>query len=114
MPAEETAANLRLMRLIDAPYTEAPFYGSRRMTAWLCRAGYPVNRQRVQRLMRTMGLEAIYPRPRLSQGGADHQVYPYLLRGLVPRPAEPDLECRYHLCPHAARVHVPRGHSGLV
>ncbi len=84
MPAEETAANLRLMRLIDAPYTEAPFYGSRRMTAWLCRAGYPVNRQRVQRLMRTMGLEAIYPRPRLSQGGADHQVYPYLLRGLVP------------------------------
>lgn len=84
VPAEETAANLQLMRLIDAQYTEAPFYGSRRMTAWLRRAGYGVNRKRVQRLMRTMGLEAIYPRPRLSQAGADHRVYPSRLRGLVP------------------------------
>ena len=83
VPAEETAAHLRLLRVIDAQYTEAPFYGSRRMTAWLRRAGYGVNRTRVQRLMRTMGLEAISPRPRLSQAGADHRVYPYLLRGLV-------------------------------
>jgi putative transposase len=83
VPAPETADNLRLMRLIDEHYTRAPFYGSRRMTAWLCRGGYAVNRKRVQRLMRTMGLEAIYPRPRLSQGGADHRVYPYLLRGIM-------------------------------
>jgi putative transposase len=81
--AEETAENLRMMRFIDEQYTRAPFYGSRRMTAWLCRVGYPVNRQRVQRLMHTMGLEAIYPRPRLSQGGADHRVYPDRLRGVV-------------------------------
>lgn len=84
IPAEETAENLRMIRLIDEQYTEAPCYGSRRMTAWLCRAGYSVNRQRVQRLMRTMGREAIYPRPRLSQEGAEHRVYPYRLRGLVP------------------------------
>lgn len=83
VPAKETAANLRLMRLIDEQYTRTPFYGSRRMTAWLCRRGYPVNRKRVQRLMRTMGLEAIYPRPHLSQGGVDHRVYPYRLRGVM-------------------------------
>ena len=53
------------------------------MTAWLCRGGDAVNRKRVQRLMRTMGLEAIYPRPRLSAGGADHLVYPYRLRGVM-------------------------------
>lgn len=71
------------MRVRDAQYTRAPFYGSRRMTAWLRRAGYPVERKRVQRLMRTLGLEAISPRPRLSQGGAAHRISPYRLRGVV-------------------------------
>src|SRR5947207_5052386 len=60
VPAEETAANLWLMRRIDAQYTASPFYGSRRMTAWLSQEGEVVNRKRVQRLMRLMGLEAIY------------------------------------------------------
>ena len=55
-PAGETAENLRLMRLIDGEYTAHPFYGSRRMTAWLSRRGEAVNRKRVQRLMRLMGL----------------------------------------------------------
>jgi putative transposase len=73
---------LRLMRLIDEEYTAHPFYGSRRMTAWLVRRGEAVNRKRVQRLLRVMGLEAIYPRPRLSSAGRGHRVYPYLLRGV--------------------------------
>ena len=81
-PAGETAENLRLMRLIDGEYTAHPFYGSRRMTAWLSRRGEAVNRKRVQRLMRLMGLEAIYPKPRLSAAGRGHRVYPYLLRGV--------------------------------
>src|SRR6185369_16642865 len=59
--AAETAANLRLMRLIDEEYTAHPFLGSRRLTAWLTQQGEAVNRKRVQRLMRLMGLEAIYP-----------------------------------------------------
>ena len=62
-PVGETPENLRLMRRIDEQYTACPFYGSRRMTAWLIQQGEEVNRKRVQRLMRTMGLEAIYPNP---------------------------------------------------
>jgi putative transposase len=79
-PAEETAANLALMRLIDEEYTAHPFYGSRKMTNWLVARGVVVNRKRVQRLMRLMGLEAIYPKPRLSVAGRGHRIYPYLLR----------------------------------
>jgi putative transposase len=81
-PVGETAENLRLMGLIDRHYTDCPVYGSRRMTAWLNQQGEAVNRKRVQRLMRIMGLEAIYPKPRLSVG-PKHKVYPYLLRGVV-------------------------------
>ncbi len=82
-PAGETEENLRLMRLIDEEYTAHPFYGSRRMTAWLRRQGEAVNRKRVQRLMGRMGLEAIYPKPRLSGAGPGHRKYPYLLRDVV-------------------------------
>ena len=82
-PDGEGQENLRIMRLIDEQYTRAPFYGSRRMTAWLRGCGYPVNRKRVQRLMRVMGIEAIYPKRRLSQGAADHRIYPYLLKGVT-------------------------------
>jgi putative transposase len=86
-PAAETADNLRLMRLIDQEYTAHPFLGSRRLTAWLIEQGEPVNRKRVQRLMRLMGLEAIYPKPKLSTARAGHRIYPYLLRGVaVERP----------------------------
>ena len=86
-PAGETAENLRLMRLIDEQYTAHPFYGSRRMTVWLTERGEEVNRKRVQRLMRVMGLEAIYPKPRLSLAGKGHRIYPYLLRGVkIERP----------------------------
>jgi len=81
-PGGEVAEDLRLMRRIDEQYTARPFYGSRRMTVWLNEQGEAVNRKRVQRLMRTMGLEAIYPKPRLSLAGKGHRIYPYLLRGV--------------------------------
>jgi putative transposase len=80
--AAETGENLRLMRLIDGQYTACPFYGSRRIRAWLVSQGEAVNRKRVQRLLRLMGLEAIYPKPRLS-ANRNHKVYPYLLRGVA-------------------------------
>lgn len=78
----ESEENLLLMRLIDEQYLKTPFYGSRKMTQHLCGLSYGVNRKRVQRLMRIMGLEAIFPSPRTSQSHPEHRVYPYLLRGL--------------------------------
>jgi putative transposase len=86
-PVPESAENLRLMRLIDQEYTAHPFYGSRKMTCWLVQQGEAVNRKRVQRLMRLMGLEAIYPKPKLSAAGRGHRIYPYLLRDVsIERP----------------------------
>jgi putative transposase len=80
--APESAENLRLMRLLDAEYTAHPFYGSRRLTEWLTKQGEDVNRKRVQRLLRLMGLVAIYPKPKLSAAGVGHRIYPYLLRNV--------------------------------
>ena len=71
------------MRLIDEQYTQTPFYGSRRMTAWLASQGFPVNRKRVSRLMRRMGIEAIYPKKRLSRPDVTAKKYPYLLRDMA-------------------------------
>jgi putative transposase len=86
-PLPESAANLALMRRIDAQYLRTPFFGSRRMTVWLQSEGERINRKRVQRLMRLMRLEAIYPKPRTTQPGAGHKIYPYLLRNVtVTRP----------------------------
>jgi putative transposase len=81
-PQGESPENLALMRLLDEAYTAWPFYGVRKMTAHLAREGQVVNVKRVRRLMRLMGLEAIYPRKRLSVPGEGHKRYPYLLRGL--------------------------------
>lgn len=74
--------SLELMDLLDRQFTDTPFYGSRRLTAWLNRQGHGVNRKRVQRLMRIMGLEAIYPKPNLSKRRKDHEIFPYLLKGI--------------------------------
>ena len=82
-PVPVSGEDLELMRLIDRQYLRTPFYGTRRMVVVLGQQGHPVERKRVQRLMRTMGLEAIYPKPRTSKPGAGHKVYPYLLRGLT-------------------------------
>jgi putative transposase len=84
---EESRENVKLMKLIDQQYTRVPFYGSRRMTAWLQEQGHAVNRKRVARLMRMMGIEAVYPKPKLSQPGEGHKIYPYLLKTLkIERP----------------------------
>ena len=71
------------MRLIDEQSMACPSYGSRRMTEWLTRRGEEVNRKRVQRLMRVMGIEALYPRRKTTIRGAGHKIYPYLLRDVA-------------------------------
>jgi len=81
-PQPESEYNLQLMRLIDEQYIRRPFYGSRRMREWLRGQGHGVCRDRIRRLMRLMGIEAIYPKPRLSIKDKEHRIYPYLLRDL--------------------------------
>jgi putative transposase len=75
--------NVMLMNLIDEQYIRTPFYGVPKMTAWLRRQGHQINPKRIRRLMRLMGIEAIYPKPRLSISSKEHLKYPYLLRGLT-------------------------------
>jgi putative transposase len=81
-PVPTNAEDLDLMALMDRQYLKTPFYGSRRMRAWLLGEGHQVNRKRVRRLMRLMGLEAIYRRPNTSKPAPGHRVYPYLLKGV--------------------------------
>jgi putative transposase len=81
-PSELDEYNLKIMRLIDEQFLNTPFYGSRRMTAYLNRHGLKVNRKRIQRLMRIMGIISIYPKPNLSKACKYHKIYPYLLRGI--------------------------------
>lgn len=81
-PAQESDDNLLLMRLIDEQYTKTPFYGSRKMMHWLATQGHQVNRKRIQRLMRVMGIQGVAPKPGTSLRNKQHKVYPYLLRGL--------------------------------
>jgi putative transposase len=81
-PVGESAEDMELVRLLNEQYTAAPFYGIRRMTAWLRSQGYAVNHKHVSRLLRTMGLEAIYAKPRLSRPAEGHTIYPYLLHGV--------------------------------
>lgn len=86
-PIKDTEENLDYMKQIDQLYMKWPFYGSRRMTTVLQRSGFQVNRKRIQRLMRLMGIQAIYPKPRLSMSNQEHKIYPYLLRDLfIDRP----------------------------
>jgi putative transposase len=82
-PVPVSADDLTVMRRMDELYLASPFYGSRRMTAVLRREGWAVNRKRVRRLMRLMGLQAIYQKPNTSRRHPEHKVYPYLLRGLI-------------------------------
>jgi len=81
-PAPSRAEDLELMTLMDRQYLKTPFYGSRRMKAWLLTEGYLVSRSKVRRLMRLMGLEAIYRRPNTSKPAPGHRIYPYLLKGV--------------------------------
>jgi putative transposase len=86
-PAGVSEEDLTFMKLIDRQYLSTPFYGARRMVAWLRKEGYEVNRKRIRRLMRVMGLSAIYRRPKTSKPAAGHRIHPYLLRGVeITRP----------------------------
>jgi len=88
-PCRDTQYNEQLMKLIDKQYIETPFYGIAKMTEWLARQGHCVNHKRVRRLMRQMGLEAVYPRRKrgLSLQDKQHKIYPYLLRDVqITRP----------------------------
>jgi putative transposase len=82
-PAPISEEDLLLMRLLDEQYTRTPFYGKRKMVVLLAEQGYVVDRKRVKRLMQLMGLETIYPKPRLSQPGEPSVRYPYLLREMT-------------------------------
>jgi putative transposase len=81
-PRPAAATTQELLDRLDEQYTRTPFYGTRRMTAWLRKEGYRVNRQRVRRLLQLLGLEAIYPKPQTSTPAPGHRLYPYLLRGV--------------------------------
>ncbi len=86
-PKAASEEDLRLMRRIDEMHLKRPFYGSRRIRDWLWEEGNDINRKRVQRLMRQMGITALYPKKGTSRPGKGHKIYPYLLRGLeVNRP----------------------------
>jgi putative transposase len=83
----ESPLNLKLLRPIDERFLETPFFGSRHMTRWLKRQGYEVTRKRIRRLMRLLGVQDIYQRPRTSQPHPEHRICPYRLRGLgITRP----------------------------
>lgn len=82
-PRGESERNLHLMRLLDEQYTRTPFYGVPKMTEWLRRQGEVVNEKRVRRLLHQLGLEAVYPKSRLSKPAVGHRIYPYLLRNVA-------------------------------
>ena len=89
LPVPESEENLKLMRLIDEQFLETPYYGARQMMRYLNRQGFAVCRTRVSRLMKKMGLRAIYQHPRTSDPHPDHKIYPYLLRDLaIVRPGQ--------------------------
>ena len=86
-PVETSDFNLRLMKFIDQRYTDNPSWGVPRITKWLRRQGFKVNRKRIARLMPSMGLEGVVPKRRLSKPNKEHKIYPYLLKGLdISRP----------------------------
>ena len=102
------------MKLIDRQYLETPFYGARKLAAWLKSQGQIVNRKRVRRLMQLMGLKAIYRKPRTSKPGPGNKIYPYLLRGLkITRPNQVWAADITYI-PDAERVLVPGSDHGLV
>ncbi len=107
-PKGESAENLALMRRIDELFLKYPFYGSRQMVRQLQREGIRIGRHRVRRLMRLMGLEAIYQAPRTSDPHPAHRIYPYLLRKLV-------IERPNHVwCADITYIPVQRGFLYLV
>ncbi len=108
----ETEYNEQLMELIDKQYIETPFYGIDKMTAWLCRQVHCVNHKRVRRLMRQMGLEAVYPHRKrgLSVPDKQHRIYPYLLEDeLIGQ-----VDQGWSIYSHASRLDLSFSYNGLV
>lgn len=104
----ESPLNLKLMRLMDEEFLLRPFYGSRQMARWLRRQGYNVGRKRTRRLMRVMGLSAIFQRPNTSKPHPEHRIYPYLLRNTtIDRPNQV-------WCADITYIRMPRGYLYLV
>lgn len=115
-PTEASAQDLELMTIMDRQYLKTPFYGSRRMTAWLRTQGHQVSRKRVRRLVQVMGLEAIYRRPNPDASGQAIPWAPSIplpVTGAGDQPGQPRLGRRYHLHTHGAGLPVPGGHHGL-
>lgn len=107
-PKEVSEEELTLLRLLDEQYMKTPFYGSRKFTVFLRSLGYEVNRKRVIRLMRQLGLQAIYPRRRTTIVNPEHRVYPYLLRDL-------SIERANHVwCTDITYLPIGKGHFYLV
>ena len=114
-PRAPSQKDLALMKQIDQQYLATPFYGSRRMKVWLDRQGHWVNRKRIQRLMRAMGLQAIYRRPRTSQPARTWaQGASVSARRHGVHPAQPGVGSGYHLRPDGPGLPLPGGHHGLV
>ena len=105
--------DLALMQAMDRQYLEIPFFGSRRMRVWLERQGMVVGRKRVQRLMRIMGLRAIYRGPRTSRPAPEHRVYPYLLRNVQITQPNQVWADGHHLPAHGPGLPLPGGDHGL-
>lgn len=104
----ENPLNLKLMRLIDEQFLKTPYYGSRQMARYLRRCGYCVGRQRIRRLMRLMGIKAVYQKPRTSNPHPKHAIFPYLLRNLpIDRP-------NFVWCADITYIPIKRGFLYLV
>jgi len=112
-PAEASEHELELMSLIDKQCLRTPFYGSRKMAAWLRGQGHAVNTKRVQRLMRRMGIEAIYRRPRTTRPDSGHKGVSLPAQRPSVQRGEPGLGDRHRQCPDGAGIHVPGSHHGL-
>ena len=111
-PTEVSEVDRAIMALIDRQYLARPYYGSPRMAAWLATQGHVVNRKRVRRLMRLMGLVAIYQRPNTSKAAAAHKIYPHLLGGIAIEGQSGVVLGRY-LHPDGQGVPLLGGHHGL-
>ncbi len=109
----ESELNLKLMRLIDEQFLEAPYYGARQMARYLRRQGYWVNRKRVRRLMQKMGLMAIYQKPNTSKPHPEHKIYPYLLQRDRHTGAQPGLVLRRDVHTDEKGLSVSGGGHGL-
>jgi hypothetical protein len=114
LPRPASASDLELMRRLDRLHLEFPFAGARMLRGLLAAEGYKIGRRHVKTLMKRMGIEALYRHPRTTKPEPGHKIYPYLLRGLEGRPAEPGVGDGHHLHPDGTRLRLSGGRARLV